>query len=192
MFARTTDADYYPTLAMPALTELHEIIRENQLKPLENIDRKKIALLALGSYFTRTTGSTSRLTTIPSYTTTSADQNGAWNIKKHWQINLLKGELRPAHWGAHQTGVANCILGRPAIPSVEIPYMFTAGLSLLLIIYKKITYGPLNLRAVNRCVRIVKLLYVFLGDPLLSQCRGAGPPSYISLHLRSLRTNRRN
>ena len=91
---------------MRALTELHEIIRENQLKPLENIDRKKIALLALGSYFTRTTGSTSRLTTIPSYTATSADQNGAWNIKKHWQINLLKGELRPAHWGAHQTGGA--------------------------------------------------------------------------------------
>ena len=91
---------------MRALTELHEIIRENQLKPLENIDRKKIALLALGSYFTRTTGSTSRLTTIPSYTATTADQNGAWNIKKHWQINLLKGELRPAHWGAHQTGVA--------------------------------------------------------------------------------------
>jgi len=70
-----------PLLPLPSLTELHERTQENQLKPLNNIDRKKIALLALGSCFTRITGPMSRLTTIPPHTTTSADQKGAWNIK---------------------------------------------------------------------------------------------------------------
>jgi hypothetical protein len=41
------------------------------------------------------------------------------------------------------------------------------------------------LRAVNRCVRIVNLPYAFLGDPLLSQCRGAGLPILYLIALKS-------
>ncbi len=70
-----------PPLTYACTDRTARLIRENQLKPLENIDRKEIALLALGSYFTRTTGSASRLTTTPSHTTTPADQKGAWKIR---------------------------------------------------------------------------------------------------------------
>jgi hypothetical protein len=70
-----------PPLLVLALTELHERIRKIQLKTLRKIVRKKISIPALGSYFTRITGPISRLTTIPSHTTTPADQNGAWKIR---------------------------------------------------------------------------------------------------------------
>ena len=70
-----------PPLLVLALTELHERIRKIQLKTLRKIVRKKISIPALGSYLTRTTGPMSRLTTLPSHTTTSADQNASWNFK---------------------------------------------------------------------------------------------------------------
>jgi hypothetical protein len=71
----------FSPMPVSALTDLYERIPKSQLKTLNNIDRKKISIPALGSHLTRITGPMSRLTTIPSHTAAAADQNGAWNTK---------------------------------------------------------------------------------------------------------------